>query len=220
VRQEMREGFERVDREFENVRQEMREGFERVDREFENVRQEMREGFERVDREFENVRQEMREGFERVEAKIKRNTEDIAELKGVSLEQKYRNQARSIFSRLLKNPRVIDFPEIEERISPEPPLSEREHDDLVETDMFVMGVDRDTGNEAIMAVEVSWKVDVTDVERAVRRARLIASRGVPAGAVAAGREATEGALELAPQLGCGILLTERFELKPSITAAS
>ncbi len=46
-----------------------------------------------------------REGFERVQlefvrrdAQIKRNTDDIAELEGLSLEEKYRDHARSYFS--------------------------------------------------------------------------------------------------------------------------
>ncbi len=197
VRQEMREGFERVDRE-------MREGFERVDREFEKVRQEMREGFERVDRE-----------LARLNAQTQKNTNDIAELKGITLEDKYRNQARSYFSRLLKNARVVHFPEIEEQLAPDPPLTEQERDDLIETDLFVAGIDKETGDEMVVAVEVSWTVDRTDIERAVRRAQIIAAHGVPAAAVAAGRELADEARTLAQQLGCGIMLGGQLELKPA-----
>jgi hypothetical protein len=66
----------RLPAEFDEFRTEVR-------REFESVRTEMREGFEQL-------RAEMRENSERMERKIQRNTDDIAELKGISLEQYYR----------------------------------------------------------------------------------------------------------------------------------
>lgn len=207
VRQEMREGFERVDREFEKVRQEMREGFERVDREFEKVRQEMREGFERVDR-------EMREGFERQGAQIKKNTDDIAELKGISLEQKFRDQARSWFSKYLRKVRVVALTDLEELLPEGQTLTEQEVEDLSNTDIFLTGIDKRDGRERVYVVEVSWVVDAGDVERAVQRAQIIARRGLPAAAVAAGREMTEGARERAQQLGCGLWIGGRFESEP------
>ncbi len=194
---ELDEFREETRAEFKAVRQEMREGFERVDRE-------MREGFERVDRE-----------LARLNAQTQKNTNDIAELKGITLEDKYRNQARSYFSRLLKNARVVHFPEIEEQLAPDPPLTEQERDDLIETDLFVTGIDKETGDEMVVAVEVSWTVDRTDIERAVRRAQIIAAHGVPAAAVAAGRELADEARTLAQQLGCGIMLGGQLELKPA-----
>ncbi|MFN3689906.1 MAG: hypothetical protein ACK4UU_03145, partial [Fimbriimonadales bacterium] len=157
VRNEMREGFERVDRE-------MRAGFERVDRE-------MREGFERVDREFENVRNEMRAGFERQGAQIKRNTDDIAQLKGLSLEHKYRQQARSWFSKYLRKIQVVSLSDLEERLPEGAEFSEEAREDLSSTDLFLLGIDKRTGRECVYVVEVSWVVDAGDVERAVRRAR-------------------------------------------------
>ncbi len=202
VRQEMREGFERVDRE-------MREGFERVDRE-------MREGFERVDREFENVRREMREGFERQGAQIKKNTDDIAVLKGLSLEAKFRDQARSWFSKYLKKARVVDLMDVEELLSEGQELTEQEREDLSNTDLFLLGADKRSGQECIYVVEVSWVVDANDVERAARRAHILTQRGLSAAAVAAGRERTEGAREAAQQLGCGLFAGGWFEVEPSI----
>jgi len=77
----------RLPAEFDEFRAEVR-------REFDSVRQEMREGFAQLRAEMragdEQIRAEMREGNERMERKIQRNTDDIAELKGISLEQYYR----------------------------------------------------------------------------------------------------------------------------------
>ena len=63
IRQEMSNGFEKVDDEFIAVRQEMSNGFEKIDEEFITVRQEMSNGFEKVDDEFIAVRQEMNASF-------------------------------------------------------------------------------------------------------------------------------------------------------------
>jgi len=68
----------------------------------------------------------------------------------------------------------------------------------------------------VYVVEVSWVVDANDVERAARRARILTQRGLFAAAVAAGRERTEGALESAQQLGCGLFAEGRFEVEPSM----
>jgi len=207
VPEELDEFREETRAEFKAVRQEMREGFERVDREFEKVRQEMREGFERVDR-------EMREGFERQGAQIKRNTDDIAELKGISLEQKFRDQARSWFSKYLRKARIVALTDLEDLFPDGQTPTEQELEELSNTDIFLTGIDKRDGRERVYVVEVSWVVDAGDVERAVQRAQIIARRGLPAAAVAAGREMTEGARERAQQLGCGLWIGGRFESEP------
>ncbi|MCS7209768.1 MAG: hypothetical protein NZ874_09380 [Fimbriimonadales bacterium] len=204
VDREMREGFERVDREFEKVRQEMREGFERVDRE-------MREGFERVDREFENVRQEMREGFEQMDRRIKKNSDDIAELKGITLEQRYRNHARSWFNKHLRNPRVVDMPDIEDRLAETQPLSESEREDLAYTDLFVIGLRRADQQETLAVVEISYVIDESDVERAIRRTQIVAQRGLSAAPVVAGTTITQTARAQAEAQNCAVLINGRFE---------
>lgn len=67
----------------------------------------------------------------------------------------------------------------------------------------------------MIAVEVSWTVDLTGIEHAVRRAQIIAARGVSAAAVAAGRELATEAREAAQQIDCGIMLGGRLELVPT-----
>lgn len=197
--------------------------------EFKAIRTEMREGFGRVDREFDNLRTEMNERFERVEAKVQQNTDDIAELKeiskkntndiadlkGLSLEQKYRDQARSWLSKHFKNVRLIDLPDLEDRMPEQLPLSESERDELAVADLLALGIRKTDGQECVLVVEVSWVVDSSDVERAVRRAQMVAARGLCAVALAAGRELAEGAREQAAQLGCGVLIGGRFELDPA-----
>ncbi|MDW8107751.1 MAG: hypothetical protein RMK45_09775, partial [Armatimonadota bacterium] len=204
VRQEMRE-------EIASVRQEMRE-------EIASVRQEMRE-------EIASVRQEMREGFERVDRELerlgtqtKKNTDDIAELKGISLEQKYRDQARSWFSKYLRKARVVDLMDLEELLPENQSFTEQDREELSGTDLFLIGLDKRDGRECVYVVEISWVVDASDVERAARRAQILSQYGLLTAAMSAGRELTEGARDLAQQIGCGLLVGTRFEAEPALLA--
>jgi len=218
VRTEMREGFARVDQEIarvdrkiEDVRTEMREGFARVDQEIENVRTEMREGFARVDQEIENVRTEMRGGYERLERKIQKNTDDIAELKGISLEQQYRNRARALFGKYIRNLTVIDWTDLEEQLEAVAPLTEKEREELSIVDLLARGRRKADGQELVLVIEISWTLAQSDVERAVRRAEILTRRGIAAVAAVAGREIDDETREAAQTAGCAVVMDGRFE---------
>jgi len=232
IRQEMRSGFARVDerfarvderfaqvdREFVSVRQEMREGFARVDerfarvderfaqvdRKFVSVRQEMREGFEAV-------RREMREGYAELAQKIQRNTDDIAELKGKSLEREYRDKARSIFGRYLRSVAVIDWIDLEDPLEAVAPLSDAERTELSVVDLLVRGRRRTDGQDIVLVIEVSWTITRYDVERAVRRAQLFRQRGFTATPTVAGSEISPEVQLAAQQAGCAVVLNGRYE---------
>ncbi len=197
VRREMHQGFEQI-------RAEMREGFQRVDRE-------MRERFEQVDREFQEVRVEMRESDAQLGQKIQKNTDDIAELKGMSLEHQYRSRARSLFGKYFRNVVVIDWIDLEEQLNAVEPLSETERAELSVIDLLARGRRRTGGQETVLVVEVSWSIAPYDVERAVRRAEIFTRRGISAIPMVAGREVSDEARTVAQQLGCAILLDGRYE---------
>jgi len=239
IRQEMRSGFARVDerfarvderfaqvdREFVSVRQEMREGFARVDerfarvderfaqvdREFVSVRQEMREGFEAV-------RREMREGYAELAQRIQRNTDDIAELKGKSLEREYRDKARSIFGRYLRSVAVIDWIDLEDPLEAVAPLSDAERTELSVVDLLVRGRRRTDGQDIVLVIqdivlviEVSWTITRYDVERAVRRAEILRQRGFTTTPTVAGSEISQEVQLAAQQAGCAVALNGRYE---------
>jgi uncharacterized membrane-anchored protein YhcB (DUF1043 family) len=239
VRQEMRSGFARVDeqfarvderfvqvneriaqaeREIKSLRAEMREGFARVDERFARVD----ERFAQVDREFEAVRREMREGFEQLRAemregyaelaqKIQRNTDDIAELKGKSLEREYRDKARSIFGRYFRSVAVIDWIDLEDALEAVAPLSDAERTELSVVDLLVRGRRRTDGQETVLVIEVSWTITHYDVERAVRRAELFRQRGFTATPTVAGSEISPEVQLVAQQAGCAVVLDGRYE---------
>ena len=207
-----------VRREFDSVRTEMREGFARVDQEIarvdrkiEDVRTEMREGFARVDQEIENVRTEMRGGYERLERKIQKNTDDIAELKGISLEQQYRNRARALFGKYIRNLTVIDWTDLEEQLEAVAPLTEKEREELSIVDLLARGRRKADGQELVLVIEISWTLAQSDVERAVRRAEILTRRGIAAVAAVAGREIDDETREAAQTAGCAVVMDGRFE---------
>ena len=240
IRQEMRSGFARVDEQFARVDERFArvdERFARVDerlvqvneriaqaeREIESLRAEMRERFAQVDREFEAVRREMREGFEQLRAemregyaelaqKIQRNTDDIAELKGKSLEREYRDKARSIFGRYFRSVAVIDWIDLEDPLEAVAPLSDAERTELSVIDLLVRGRRRTDGQDTVLVIEVSWTITRYDVERAVRRAELFRQRGFTATPTVAGSEISPEVQLVAQQAGCAVVLDGRYEL--------
>ena len=232
VRQEMRSGFARVDEQFARVDERFVQVNERIaqaEREIESLRAEMREGFARVDerfaqvdREFEAVRREMREGFEQLRAemregyaelaqRIQRNTDDIAELKGKSLEREYRDKARSIFGRYFRSVAVIDWIDLEDPLEAVAPLSDAERTELSVIDLLVRGRRRTDGQDTVLVIEVSWTITHYDVERAVRRAEIFRQRGFTATPTVAGSEISQEVQLAAQQAGCAVVLNGRYE---------
>jgi len=208
---QVNERIAQAEREIESLRAEMREGFARVDerfaqvdREFEAVRREMREGFEQL-------RAEMREGYAELAQRIQRNTDDIAELKGKSLEREYRDKARSIFGRYFRSVAVIDWIDLEDPLEAVAPLSDAERTELSVIDLLVRGRRRTDGQDTVLVIEVSWTITHYDVERAVRRAEIFRQRGFTATPTVAGSEISQEVQLVAQQAGCAVVLDGRYE---------
>jgi hypothetical protein len=230
---EMREGFARVDARFvqvdteiASVRAEMREGFARVDARFvqvdteiASVRAEMRAGFARVDERFAQVDEqlaEVRAEQQRQAAEQRRQANDIAKLKGFVLELIFDRRAPSVFGRYWRRVRVVSAPEICELAESVQPLTPEEEALLYRADAYVMGVRKSDGREIIGVVEVSWMVDIGDIERAQRRAEVLMQRGLLAVPVVAGGEATQTAEQAAQRGACALLLDGIFKYPSAV----
>jgi DNA repair exonuclease SbcCD ATPase subunit len=145
------------------------ERFTQVDQEIANVRAEMREGFARVDEQFAEVRAEQ----QRQAAEQRRQANDIAKLKGFVLELIFDRRAPAVFGRYWRRVKVVPATEICELAESIQPLTPEEEESLYRADAYVMGVRKSDGREIIGVVEVSWMVDIGDVERAQRRAEVL-----------------------------------------------
>ena len=196
------ERFTQVDQEIANVRAEMRAGFARVD-----------ERFAQVDEQFAEVRAEQ----QRQAAEQRRQANDIAKLKGFVLELIFDRRAPAVFGRYWRRVRVVPATEICELAESIQPLTPEEEESLYRTDAYVMGVRKSDGREIIGVVEVSWMVDIGDVERAQRRAEVLMQRGLLAVPVVAGGEATQTAEQAAQRGACALLLDGIFKYPSAVS---
>jgi hypothetical protein len=135
----------------------------------------------------------------RTEQRIGRLQDDVGDLKGVVMEERYYRRASSYFSRLVRRSQVISGNELtallEEAVA-RGALSEEGADEIGWADVVVRGQRREDGTDLYLVVEVSWAVGTSDVERAVRRAALLAQTGVQTLPVVASDHIIDEAAEL------------------------
>ena len=124
---------------------------------------------------------------------------DVGDLKGESLEHRYRERAPAYLARLIRRARVLSTAELvallEDAVE-RGEISEAEAAEVGWADLVVRGRRREDGAEVYFVVEVSWGVGPHDVERAVHRAALLAQLGTPALPMVAGKTVTDGAARL------------------------
>jgi hypothetical protein len=142
---------------------------------------------------------ELVEAQHHIEQRIGRLQGEVGDLKGMALEDRYRDRAFAYFSGLIRRSHVIFGDELvallEEAVT-RGALSEEGADEVGRADVVVRGRRRDDDAEVYLVVEVSWGIGIDDVERAVRRAALLAQLGLQTIPVVAGQSITDGAVEL------------------------
>ena len=157
------------------------------------------------------------EAQRRTEETVRRLVIDVGELKGDSLERKYRERAAIYFGRLLRKLRVMPFEELREMVDgavDEGKLSEDEAEDVLGCDFVARGLRKEDGVEEHLLVEVSWGIGVGDVERALRRAEILGKLGLEVVPVVAGKGLTPEARDLAERRGVGVVVDGRVRLRP------
>ena len=129
-------------------------------------------------------------------------TDDMGEVKGKILEADYRTKGPAYFGRLIRRPHVLTSDELVtllEDAREHGVLSDAEVQELYDADLVVRGRRAMDGTQVYLVVEVSWGVGPYDVERAARRAALLARIGVAVIPVVAGERLTAEAGRLAQQ---------------------
>jgi len=143
---------------------------------------------------------QLTEAQRRTERQIVRLQDDVGEIKGIVLEERYRNRAFAYFSRMVRRTHALMEDELvallEEAVA-RGALSEEGMDEIARADVVVRGQRRESPGEVYLVVEVSWGVGPGDVERAVRRAALLSQTGLQTMPVVAGERITDEAAELA-----------------------
>ena len=143
---------------------------------------------------------QLTEAQRRTERQIVRLQDDVGEIKGIVLEERYHNRAFAYFSRMVRRTHALMEDELvallEEAVA-RGALSEEGMDEIARADVVVRGQRRESPGEVYLVVEVSWGVGPGDVERAVRRAALLSQTGLQTMPVVAGERITDEAAELA-----------------------
>lgn len=143
---------------------------------------------------------QLTEAHLRLDRRMERVEGSVGDLKGIILEIRYYNRAFAYFSRLVRRAQALSGDELHALLTPaidQGLLSEDGADEVLQADVVVRGRQRDDGAEVYLVVEVSWGIGTGDVERAVRRASLLAQTGVQTLPVVAGERITDEAAELA-----------------------
>ena len=128
---------------------------------------------------------------------------DVADLKGDSLERRYRERAPAYFGGLIRGARALTTEDLDgllESAVDRGHLSEDEAKEVLHSDVVVRGRRREDDSEVYLVVEVSSGVGPGDVERAARRAEILSRSGVAALAVVAGERITADASRRAREM--------------------
>lgn len=127
-------------------------------------------------------------------------TSHVAELRGESLEHRYRRRAYSYFAPMLRRAHVLTDDELasllEDAIERGTLAREQAHE-LSWADIVVRGRSPADGSTVYLVVEVSVGIGLNDVNRAVERSSLLERTGVTARPVVAGQWMTPEAAEAA-----------------------
>ena len=137
---------------------------------------------------------------QRTDTRVATLSDDVGELKGDMLEARYRAKGQTYFHAIVRRPHVLTADELTTLIEDAREmgmLSDAEADDLSEVDVVVRGRHPTDGTMAYVVVEVSWGVGPYDVERALRRAALLAQTRVTTIPVVAGKWITPEAAQFA-----------------------
>ncbi|MFN3704540.1 MAG: hypothetical protein ACK4WM_00875 [Thermoflexales bacterium] len=183
---------------------ELAEAQRRTEQRLNELAEAQRRTEQRLDR-LETIVAELVEAQRRTEETVRRLVNQMAEVRGELLENRFRTKAHAYFGRWLRRVRVVPFIEIEEQLANS--LSDAEVAELSLTDILVRGRPRiaPEADEVWLAVEVSSVVDAGDVYRAKRRATLLQSAGFRAVPVAAGIRVAPEARALAEELNVALL---------------
>lgn len=134
---------------------------------------------------------------------VKRLNEDVGTLKGKGLETHYRLHGSPFFGSLLRRPHVLSSEELSDILDPSMDQGGLSSDEALEVrraDLVVRGTRREDRTLVYLVVEVSWTIDLEDVERAARRSVHLAKTGLSVLPVVAGESVRPGAADRAQEL--------------------
>jgi len=131
-------------------------------------------------------------------------------LVNVSLEQRFRERPL-LFGDLAERPVGVTYDDLDRMLTLDEERGRLQHGDarrILRTGFVLLG---NGATPTYLAVEVSWSVDVSDVQRAAERAGLLRKAGHQACGAVAGWRIQREALDLAERLGVGRVIERELD---------
>ncbi|MDW7972735.1 MAG: hypothetical protein RMI01_05980 [Thermodesulfovibrio sp.] len=103
---------------------------------------------------------------------------EFGRFKGKDFERTIRERYYAYFGRLLRKSKLIQFEDILPKIDEAEEkgiITEEERDSILKLDLIVTGQIKKTSKDVILAIEVSYSLYEDDIERALKRAGIVAS---------------------------------------------
>lgn len=141
--------------------------------------------------------EQLAEALRVLTGEVKTLKDHVGELRGDAIERQYRDRAPAYFDDILRRLRVLspsDLASLVDDAADRGDISRDERRDLLLADVVARGRRVDIDQDAYLVAEVSATVREDDVERAARRARVLArATGTEAVAAVAGHEILQDA---------------------------
>lgn len=133
---------------------------------------------------------------------VERQGDKVSMLQGMALEDRYRNKVYAYFQGIARRLRLLSPDQLDDLLDEgveAGAITDEDATNVRRADIVARG--RWDDGEVYLVIEVSWSVDLDDVDRAVARARSITATGRRAIPVVAGRRIDDEAQTAAPDHG-------------------
>lgn len=144
----------------------------------------------RTEEALSRLTERMEQGFAEATAERREIRQDVGRLKGMNLEQFYRDRAAAIFGRLLSRGHDVTGQVADQlqKARQAGLISDQEYQEVLAADLLWGGRVRDGQQAILLVLEASWTIGATDIGRAAKRAALLRQAGLKALPVVAGQE--------------------------------
>jgi len=159
---------------------------------------------DRVERGFAEAaaeRAEMKRDITYIKKDVTRLSREVAQVKGFNYESRIVQHAASIFGKFMRRGHDArhEIGLLLEEAEDNDIITEQEHDHVLALDLLWGGKQKGTKANIVLAIEVSWRAEETDIKRAMNRAETLRKMGLTALPVVAGLEWDEAMTNLANQ---------------------
>ncbi len=124
---------------------------------------------------------------------------NVADLKGFNYESRIIQRADAIFGQFMRRGHDVknEIGNLLEQAEENGLITEQEHDHVLALDLLWGGKQKGTKTDIVLAIEVSWRAQESDITRAVARAASLSKMGLIALPVVAGLVWDEGMIAFA-----------------------